>query len=87
MQTIDLKQTRDNYENAARTVTRRIIICAGTGCMANGAMKVHARFVAAIAKAGLPVTTELKAEDTSPGKIWSPAVVARAFARWGPSSL
>ena len=84
MQTIDLKQTRDNYENAARTVTRRIIICAGTGCMANGAMKVHARFVAAIAKAGLPVTTELKAEDTSPGKTLVSSSGCQGFCQMGP---
>jgi len=32
---------------------RRVIICAGTGCMANGAMKVYEEFKTQIAGAGL----------------------------------
>jgi len=84
MQTLDLKQTRNNYENAARSITRRIIICAGTGCMANGAMKVHDRFVDAIAKAGLPVTTELKAEHTRPAKTLVSSSGCQGFCQMGP---
>src|SRR5664279_4355650 len=44
---------------------RRVIICAGTGCMANGAMKVYEQFKSEIAKAGLKVILELRAEATS----------------------
>ena len=41
---------------------RRVIICAGTGCMANGSMKVFERFQAEMAGAGLNVILELRAE-------------------------
>jgi NADH-quinone oxidoreductase subunit F len=41
---------------------RRVILCAGTGCMANGAMKVFERFRAEIAGAGLNVVLELRQE-------------------------
>jgi NADH-quinone oxidoreductase subunit E len=33
------------YWQVARTYERRVVICAGTGCVANGALKVHAAFV------------------------------------------
>jgi NADH-quinone oxidoreductase subunit F len=41
---------------------RRVIICAGTGCMANGAMKVFERFKKEMAAAGLSVILELRPE-------------------------
>ena len=43
---------------------RRVIICAGTGCMANGAMKVFEQFKSQMAGAGLHVILELRAEAT-----------------------
>jgi NADH-quinone oxidoreductase subunit F len=39
-----------------------VIVCAGTGCVANGAEKVVRAFAAQIAAAGLPITTEFKPE-------------------------
>jgi NADH-quinone oxidoreductase subunit F len=51
------------YEASVAAVTRRVVICAGTGCMAGGAMRVFAAFKEKIAAAGLPVVTELKAEE------------------------
>jgi len=41
---------------------RRVILCAGTGCMANGAMKVFERFRKEIDGAGLHVVLELRLE-------------------------
>src|ERR1035441_6562853 len=41
---------------------RRVIICAGTGCMANGAMKVFEQFKSEIANSGLRVILELRPE-------------------------
>ncbi len=43
---------------------RRVIVCAGTGCMANGAMKVFEEFKQQIAGAGLNVILELRAEGS-----------------------
>jgi NADH-quinone oxidoreductase subunit F len=42
---------------------RRVVICAGTGCMANGAMKVFEQFKSAVAESGLKVILELRAEQ------------------------
>ena len=41
---------------------RRVILCAGTGCMANGAMKVFERFRKEMDGAGLNVVLELRPE-------------------------
>jgi NADH-quinone oxidoreductase subunit F len=41
---------------------RRVILCAGTGCMANGAMKVFERFRKELDGAGLNVVLELRPE-------------------------
>lgn len=84
MPTMDLKETRNAYEIARRTVSRRIVICAGTGCMANGAMKVYSRFVEATANAGIAVTTELKTEDTTPGKTHVSSSGCQGFCQMGP---
>ena len=61
--TIDLKSIAAAYGKAHEKVVRRIILCAGTGCVANGALKVHEAFVEGIAAAGLPVVVELKGEE------------------------
>lgn len=44
---------------------RRVIVCAGTGCVANGAEKVFQAFVEQIQAAHLPVTTEFKPEASA----------------------
>src|SRR5664279_4240995 len=41
---------------------RRAVVCAGTGCMANGSMKVYEQFKSEMAKSGLDVVLELRAE-------------------------
>ena len=60
--TVDLMEVTEAYKKSADAVKRRVIICAGTGCMANGSMKVHDAFVSQIAAAGIDVITELKKE-------------------------
>ncbi len=41
---------------------RRVVVCAGTGCVANGAYKVIAAFEDQIKAAGIKVTTEFRPE-------------------------
>jgi NADH-quinone oxidoreductase subunit F len=48
--------------NGAGTA-RRVIVCAGTGCVANGAYQVFQAFVDQIQAAGISATTEFKPED------------------------
>lgn len=63
---VDLERIAEEYGQARRGLARRITICAGTGCVANGALKVFDAFVEQIAAAGLDVLTELRAEVGEP---------------------
>lgn len=51
------------YRRAARTCHRRVIVCAGTGCVANGSLRVYHAFVKLIEERGLSVETVLQFED------------------------
>lgn len=62
-ETINLNKITEEYKQSTKSVTKRVIICAGTGCMANGAERVHKAFVNQIESAGLNVIVELKAEE------------------------
>ncbi len=44
---------------------RRVVVCAGTGCVANGAWDVRAAFEAACSHSGLTVTLSMHAEDSA----------------------
>ena len=58
---------RVDAANGSATLTqlRRVVICAGTGCMANGAMKVFEQFKRAMDETGLKVILELREEAAS----------------------
>ncbi len=80
----DLAVVRDQYAEAMTRVERRIIICAGTGCVANGALKVYDEFVRQIAQAGLDVATELKPEDPPEGGVLMARSGCQGFCQMGP---
>jgi NADH-quinone oxidoreductase subunit F len=64
METLPLPVLNPNGSSTLAQL-RRVIICAGTGCMANGAMKVFEQFKKEIANSGLRVILELRAEATA----------------------
>ena len=65
--TVDLEKIRDDYKAAASKIQRRIIICAGTGCVANGSLEVRDALAEALKKAGVDVTLELRKEEEHTG--------------------
>lgn len=60
MATINLKQIKEDYNKAASHINKRIVICAGTGCIANGSLKVYEAFERELAAAGLDLFVDLK---------------------------
>src|SRR5579859_1134955 len=62
---------------------RRVIICAGTGCMANGAMKVFEQFKAEMAGAGIHVILELRPE-AGDGEVRLSKSGCQGFCQMGP---
>ena len=41
---IDLEKISSKYQKAFKQIPKRIIICAGTGCVANGSLKLYDEF-------------------------------------------
>ncbi|MDL2312253.1 4Fe-4S binding protein [Bacteroidales bacterium OttesenSCG-928-B11] len=60
MAKINLKQIKEDYNKAASHIHKRIVICAGTGCIANGSLKVYEAFEKALTDAGLDLFVDLK---------------------------
>jgi len=60
--TVDLAAIRKDYSARLKKVKQRVVICAGTGCMANGAMDVYHALVEELKKNNLDVAVELRKE-------------------------
>jgi len=59
----ELNKIKENYNSWQAATSHRVLICAGTGCRANGSLKVYEEFLKCISKSGLNVVVELKAEE------------------------
>ena len=42
---VDLDKMSGKIQKAFKQISKRIIICAGTGCVANGSLKVYDEFL------------------------------------------
>ena len=59
----ELKARRADAVASSESLKRRVMICAGTGCVANGSLEVYDALVSAAQKAELPVKIELITHD------------------------
>lgn len=84
-ETFSLNKIAEQYHSSAENITHRIVICAGTGCVANGALKVHQALVDAIPLSGLNVVTELVSEGA--GEIHVSKSGCHGFCQMGPLVL
>lgn len=80
---VDLEKIAADYKQAAAKLKRRIIICAGTGCVANGSLDVRDALKEALAKTGADVTIELKKEENHTGTYISKSG-CQGFCQRGP---
>ncbi len=53
--------------NCDRTLERRVVVCAGTGCVANGAWEVKSALESACEQVGLTIAVSMHDEGTSDG--------------------
>ncbi len=83
MTTMSLEKTMDTHATA--TGRQRVIICAGTGCVASGSLDVYHAFLREIRAAGIPVETVLRQEN---GNARNGALVTKSgcqgFCQMGP---
>jgi NADH-quinone oxidoreductase subunit F len=73
-----------NHPDPLMGAKRRVILCAGTGCMANGAMKVYAAFQERMREQNLPFTIELREEDDNRDKTAFTRSGCQGFCQMGP---
>jgi len=62
-ETLTLEQRKEQFEQSAAAQKPRIIICAGTGCVAGGSLKIYDRFREELSKRGLKVAVALEQEQ------------------------
>jgi NADH-quinone oxidoreductase subunit F len=73
------------HEALSAKAARRVVICAGTGCMAGGAAAVYDEFVRAIAASGIDAVTELRPEaPPAPGSVHVSRSGCQGFCQMGP---
>jgi NADH-quinone oxidoreductase subunit F len=60
---IDLENITQSVKKATQNITKRIIVCAGTGCVANGSLKVFKSLIETAKELGIDAHVELKEEN------------------------
>ena len=61
--TANLKEHKKKFESGMQKVEMRVIVCAGTGCVANGSLEVYDKFNEVMKEKGLPFAVSLKKEE------------------------
>ncbi|MDR2459944.1 MAG: 4Fe-4S binding protein [Deltaproteobacteria bacterium] len=78
---LDLEEVKQSYAEKVKGYKKRVVVCAGTGCMANGSMGVYDAFRSAVGKRGLKADIALQKED---GDILMGATGCQGFCQMGP---
>ncbi|MGI6457127.1 MAG: NADH-ubiquinone oxidoreductase-F iron-sulfur binding region domain-containing protein [bacterium] len=64
---LNLDQVKEDFGTLLRQPVMRVIICAGTGCIASGSLKLYEKFQEVLQDHDLPVVLELKEEGENHG--------------------
>ncbi len=81
----DLEDIRERFSVSSAKAKHRVIVCAGTGCVANGSLKVYEKLAEEIKKKGLPVILSLKFEDEpEAGSVFVSKSGCQGFCQMGP---
>lgn len=80
----DLKQIKERYLEKSKNLKKKIVICAGTGCVANGSLKVYEELVKLIKSKGLNIAVELKHEDDNNYDVLMGRSGCQGFCQMGP---
>lgn len=58
----ELQKLRNEYEQSLHNESRKIIVCAGTGCVSSGALDIYDKLIEIMKSKGLNCTVELQEE-------------------------
>jgi NADH-quinone oxidoreductase subunit F len=62
-----LQKTRTALEKSLQREKKKILVCAGTGCVSSGSLAIHSRLAALMQEHNIPCSVELAAEDENGG--------------------
>jgi len=79
-----LEQIKISYESKSKLSKKRIIICAGTGCIANGALDLYREFIQEIKNLGLEVAIDLQNENGNHETVHVSSSGCQGFCAKGP---
>lgn len=83
-QLADLETVSNEFSESSKKIKHRVIICAGTGCVANGSLKVYEALGAEIKNKGLKVSLELKREEEDSKDVFISKSGCQGFCQMGP---
>lgn len=81
---VDLASIKNNYLERTEILRRRIIVCAGTGCVANGSLKVFEKFRVQLEENNLDHLIEVKIEEEKKEAILISGSGCQGFCQMGP---
>ena len=64
MEKVNLVEIKNDLDKVLKNIDKRIVVCGGIGCIANGALKVYDEILRVLKEKNISVTVELKKEDT-----------------------
>lgn len=62
---IDLQQIKRDYEASMQHYEKSVVLCAGTGCMANGSLGVYNKLLETVRARGLKISVALEKEEAN----------------------
>ncbi|MDO5567647.1 MAG: (2Fe-2S) ferredoxin domain-containing protein, partial [Planctomycetia bacterium] len=84
MTKLNLEQIAARYAEKENAVKRRIIICGGTGCIANGSLRVRDAMIREMKNAGIDADIELRPEGKSGPEVHFSKSGCQGFCQMGP---
>lgn len=81
---INISVCAKEYNEKLSAVKRRIIICAGTGCVANGSLKFRDALLKELARHNLNINTDLENEDLKKDSHYVSKSGCQGFCQMGP---
>jgi NADH-quinone oxidoreductase subunit F len=79
-----IENVKIDYHKKVNNISKRIIICAGTGCVANGALHVYHELIRKIRENSLDITVDLKTETPAENSILLSESGCQGFCQMGP---
>lgn len=80
----ELESIISAYNKAAKSIPRRIVVCGGTGCIANGSMKVYEALKSNLEASGKKIVLELDIHDCSGADAHISRTGCQGFCQVGP---